>query len=432
MQEGIDLNNLILKNATIMYLEDEETLLTEISLILSGFVKEVISAPDGRTGLELYKQRKNDIDLIITDINMPHMNGIEFMAEVRKIDTSIPILICTAFNETENIIKAIKLKVNDYVLKPVQMTSTLKSIYKILEEKHNALMLVKQTKELAQYKAILDNENLVIETSIEGKILYVNDLYCEITGFSKEELIGESNSLIRHPETTDIVAKELWKTISSGNPWHGKMKNLSKEGDTFYVKQTVIPIFNKNQIVEKYMAIGFLITEDEKEKQTLKRFIMQQKGEKVQLEHKYQAKLNIELQKALKNAHSGDINKQNQLVELVNDLEIELKINRDKYNDEKSRMLSMENKLKNANHKLETMQGGYQDRIDQLYKRSQTSVDKFESYQQQNMILENKLEKAQESVNLMQENIDEYRKRIDELTDLVNDYEDKIKASPSF
>ena len=430
MLQDVDLNSPILKNATIMYLEDEATLLNEISQIFSGFFKEVIAAPDGKAGLELYNQRKDDIDLIITDINMPHMNGIEFMSEVRKEDKNIPILICTAFNETENIIKAIKLKVDDYILKPVQMTTTLKIIYNVLEDKHSTLMFRKQAKELEQYKSILDRENLVIETSLDGEIQYVNDLYCEISGYTQEELIGHKNSVIKHPDTQDNIAKGLWETISSGEVWHGKLKNLSKSEETFHIKTTVMPIFDKDGNIEKYMSVGFLITDEEVEKQTLKKFIMQQKSEKVKMEHEYQVKLDSALKEALENAHKGDVNKQNKLIELVNELDNELRNTREKYNEEKARLQSLENKLKNANHKLENMQGGYQDRIDELHSKAKSSGERFDDIKQKNMILENKLEKAQESIQTMQEYIDGYRKQIDDLTSLIHQYEEKIKATP--
>lgn len=430
MQNDIDLKSPVLKNATLLYLEDEEVLLNEISQIFSGFFKEVISATDGEIGLEIYKQRSKDIDIIITDINMPNMNGLEFMSEVRKHDTDIPILICTAFNDTEDIIQAIKLKVTDYIVKPVQMTTTLKILYQILEDKDNALLIRKQKKELEQYKAIFDKENLVIETSLDGTILYVNKYYCEISGYKKEELIGQSNSLLKHHDTSKLFAKELWKTVSTGQTWHGKMKNVAKSGDVYYVKYTIFPIFDKEDEIEKYMATGFLITEEEEEKQSLKRFIIKQKTEKVQLEHEFQNKLNSALQEAINNTHAGDSKQKEQLISLVNELDNELKTTREKYNEGKSRLLNLEHKLKDANHKIDTMQGEYQDKVDQLHELSHNAIEKHDVIKQKNMILENKLEKAQDSIKIMQRYIDDYRNKIDDLTDIVNNYEEQINSTP--
>ncbi len=83
---------------------------------------------------------------------MPNMDGISFMAEIRKINFDLPILIVTAFNDINVLIKAIKLNVTDYIIKPMQLNSTLKILNRILQNNLNQKLISKQKHELEIYK----------------------------------------------------------------------------------------------------------------------------------------------------------------------------------------------------------------------------------------------------------------------------------------
>ena len=108
----------ILKNITILYAEDEAAL-REITLnILRGFTKKQFVAENGAEGLELFKQNESEIDLIITDVNMPIMNGLDMIKNIIDQDIKIPIIVMSAHTETEYITKAQEYGVSEYLLKP--------------------------------------------------------------------------------------------------------------------------------------------------------------------------------------------------------------------------------------------------------------------------------------------------------------------------
>lgn len=419
------INDVVLKDTTLLYLEDEELLLNEITEIFSGFFKEVIPALNGKEGLQRYAQRKDDIDIIITDINMPYMNGIDFMAEIRKNDAQIPILICTAFNETEKIIRAIKLKVTDYILKPVQMSTTLHVISKIMTEKQNSLLLKKNKKELEQYREILNHDNLILETDIEGKITFVNDLYCEVSGYDKEELIGQTNSIIKHPDTSKVLAEQLWSTIKAGNIWRGKLKNKAKDGSTYIVKHSIIPIFDKNNELEKYVATGFVITSEEEERATLKKYIMKQKSDNIRKEQNFQQRLEVKVQEAIEQTKYEIKSEQSNLVSIINELDKEIKYLRSKHADDCGRTTAVENKLKDANMKMEQLQGSYQNKLDELTQSARRANIRSEEIKVKYYALETKFKESQESVHKQQQHIEDYRAKINNLEDVILDYETK-------
>lgn len=120
------INNIsILKNITILYAEDEKSL-REITLnILKGFTKKQFVAENGLEGLELFKANEEEIDLIITDVNMPQMNGLEMIKAIKEINPNIPIIVATAFSNTEYLLEAIDIGVDKYILKPIDMKKLL-------------------------------------------------------------------------------------------------------------------------------------------------------------------------------------------------------------------------------------------------------------------------------------------------------------------
>jgi c-di-GMP phosphodiesterase len=114
---------------------------------------------------------------------------------------------------------------------------------------------------LDQYKMVLDESSVVSKTDARGVITYVNDAFCEVSGFSREELIGKNHNMVRHPDTPAELFKDLWGTIQSGKIWKETFKNLSKGGKTYHVKTVIAPIFDDEGIIVEYIAARVNVTE---------------------------------------------------------------------------------------------------------------------------------------------------------------------------
>lgn len=114
---------------------------------------------------------------------------------------------------------------------------------------------------LEQYKYIVDISNIVSKTDINGTITYVNDEFCRISGYSEEELIGQSHNIIRHPDMPAEFFKELWECLRSKQVWKGIIKNKAKSGKTYIVNTTIIPILDHNKEIVEYISIRHDITE---------------------------------------------------------------------------------------------------------------------------------------------------------------------------
>ena len=203
-----------LANTTLLYVEDDEKVRTEASEIFQGLFKEVFIGNDGEEGLALYKANKPKIDIILTDINMPKLSGLDMLEHIRQIDWEVPVLITTGFNEPDTLIKAIKFNVTNYIIKPMQLNTTFKIISNIMEDKERQKELKIVENELQQFMSILDSQNLICEFDIEDNITYVNDLYITASGYNMDELLKLKHKDLNHPNTPDNVYCDIIDLIS--------------------------------------------------------------------------------------------------------------------------------------------------------------------------------------------------------------------------
>lgn len=258
-----------MKRFTVLCVEDEPNIRMNMIEILNEYFGNVISAKDGKEALE--KFGNNKIDLLITDIKMPKIDGFELIEKVRAANSDIPILIMSAYTESEYFVRSIKLKVDGYIIKPIDFKQLTSELEHQINNLNNRFMLKRNEKLLKEYKEVLDRSSLVSKTDINGKITYVNEAFCKISGFTKDELIGKSHNIVRHPDMEDSVFEKLWETIKGKKHWQGIIKNKTKEGGAYYVNSYVSPILNEENEIEEFISIRTDITELELYKQDIEK-----------------------------------------------------------------------------------------------------------------------------------------------------------------
>jgi PAS domain S-box-containing protein len=131
----------------------------------------------------------------------------------------------------------------------------------IEKRKNTEIALLENMKELEDYKAALDQSSIIAITDAKGKIKTVNDKFCEISQYSREELVGNTHQLINSKFHSKAFFKEMWKTISSGNIWTGLIKNKAKNGEWFWVDNTIVPFLDANKKPFQYLAVSFDVTD---------------------------------------------------------------------------------------------------------------------------------------------------------------------------
>jgi PAS domain S-box-containing protein len=101
---------------------------------------------------------------------------------------------------------------------------------------------------------MFDGRVIVSETDLKGKITYANRKFCEISGYLKEELIGQPHNIIRHPDMPKAAFAEMWRTVQSGRIWQGLVKNLRKDGKYYWVDTQVSPSYDQEGHIIGYIA----------------------------------------------------------------------------------------------------------------------------------------------------------------------------------
>jgi len=222
----------LLKTFTILYVEDEDALRDDVYQNISPFVKEVITANDGLEGLKLYREKRSRLDLIITDILMPNMTGLEMVDKIRELDSEIPIIYTTAFNDSDYMKKTIEQSIVSYIIKPIDIELLLKGIEKAslkIENERLKASLLEMNQEL-EVKVDLKTKELRNKNEVLNLQLHTD----ELTSLPNRKSLLKDISTMQNP-ILFIIDLDSFGTINDlygekiGNKVLVNMANLLNE-----------------------------------------------------------------------------------------------------------------------------------------------------------------------------------------------------------
>lgn len=236
---------------TILVVDDEKSNIDIIASILSKDYN-VKTAPNGRVAIDILKEF--NVDLVISDMEMPIMNGIELVQEMKKLNLSADIIIISAHSNTEYLLNSINEGINKYILKPINKMNLILNVEKTLNYR-------KLQEERKVFDKILNENVLYYKLDLKGNIIEVSDALVSFAGYSKQEYFSE-NILTLH--------LDIWEKISKGEKYVGENQGTKKNGEKYHVKLCAYPLYYFKEKIGYVVIKTDITVEKEFEKLSIK------------------------------------------------------------------------------------------------------------------------------------------------------------------
>lgn len=289
--------------------DNNDNLITLKALIRESFPQaETLTAQSGIKGIEL--AALSEPNVILLDIIMPDMDGFDVCKKLKAFrkTADIPVVFLTAIKiDKENRIKALEAGGDGFLSKPVdesELTAQIRAMVKIRkaairkkdEKKELETLVEERTRELQNthkatlkllqffkeenerrkkseaalkasqdqiklFKQAVDSSSVVITiTDVNGKIIYANPYFLKTTGYSYDEVIGSNPRILKSGHQSREFYKDMWDTILAGKVWVGEILNKKKNGELYWVKAVISPIFDSKGLVTNFVAVKENIT----------------------------------------------------------------------------------------------------------------------------------------------------------------------------
>ena len=242
---------------TLLYIQDEHKKINSTTDIIASYFKSMILAKDEKDALEKAKIAK--VDFVLIDKNLDKININNLLEEMKKRNEDILSIVLLRENTIDKLLNIISLDIDAHILEEINKDNFIIALKKVVNKyllKKEAYKNKNKIFTLEQYCQVVNSSVIVSKTNKQGVITYANDNFCNISEYSRGELVGQNHNVVRHPDNSKEMYKNLWDTISvKQNSWTGIIKNLSKSGKTYYVKSTIKPIFGLNGEVIEYIGL---------------------------------------------------------------------------------------------------------------------------------------------------------------------------------
>ncbi|RNC67597.1 MAG: diguanylate cyclase [Desulfuromonadales bacterium] len=230
------------RDISVLCVDDDEHNRKIIGLMLESKVTAVHYAKNGAEGIEVYGDVKPDI--VITDIMMPVMSGLEMTRRIREINPKANIIVVTAFSSIDFLTEAIDVGVNQFVTKPIKSQSLHRAVERCYESVVTERMLRDQHDRISLLsRALEESPSAVAIVTCGGTIEYVNRKFSDLTGWDAQELIGEDVRAAKPLKGATDNWEQIWDAAAAGTTWEAEIQFKRKGGDNYWGRTKLASFF---------------------------------------------------------------------------------------------------------------------------------------------------------------------------------------------
>ena len=276
----------------VLIIDDEDLTRRYIGALLENRKYRVIEADNGKDGIRLFKSKKPD--LVLVDLRMPEMDGLEVLIELNKYNPDVPLIVISATGNIKDAVEATRRGAWEYVIKPIKepdplyhaIDRAMERFRLITENRHyqenledqvrqRTEELVKLNKDLsiseARYRSVVEDQTeTIIRYTPDGICTFVNESYCRLFGKSRMNFLGSSFYAQIYEADRDHVVKKI-KSLSSANPVEvDERRVILPNGELVWQQCTDRIILNEKRKIVEYQGVGVDITERKKGEEALK------------------------------------------------------------------------------------------------------------------------------------------------------------------
>ncbi|MGI9217357.1 MAG: response regulator [Hydrogenophaga sp.] len=243
----------------VLLVDDEPLLLEAQAAVLRGAGMEVHALAQPLQTLEALERLQPDV--LLLDVYMPEASGPELAAALRERDAwlDLPVLFLSAETDLTQQLLALNLGGDDFLVKPVQPDHLVAAVTARARRARQSSALRRHLQttlyEREREHLALGQHASVSFADHAGNITYANERFCENSGYTLPELMGQNHRLLKSGEHPAAFYAEIWSTISSGQVWHGELCSRRRDGSLYWVESTITPFVDRDGRVYQYVSI---------------------------------------------------------------------------------------------------------------------------------------------------------------------------------
>lgn len=248
----------------VLLVDDEQLLLEAYATILREAGMEVYELSQPLQFLDVLDEFAPDV--VLLDMSMPEVSGPELAAVMRGRDASrhLPILFLSRESDMTLQLQALELGGDDFLVKPVQAEHLVAAVTARSQRSRQNSSIQRRLEttlyEREREHLALDQHAIVSISDRAGNITYVNERFCAVSGFSRDELLGQNHRIVKSDKHLPEFYEEMWNTIRRGDVWQGLLCNRRKDGSLYWVASSISPFMDDKGEPYQYVSIRTDIT----------------------------------------------------------------------------------------------------------------------------------------------------------------------------